>query len=188
MTPMKRVLRLLLPSGLPWRARGGWAALLDGLSASLGRVRMYLRGAVSESIPGRANESIPEWAEELGVAYAPNTNREVMKQRIRAANAAVGGQSLEYLQRQLTIEFPRADNPDVSRVLIEETGPLSIRINGDVETVDQYARLVGIVGRIFPVHVARTLNVIALSGSSVGRCGVGVCGVMRCGNDQEDGV
>lgn len=185
MALMKRVLLRLLPPGLPWQVQGDWSALLDAVATSIERARGYLGAVVDESIPGNADETIPEWADELGVLYAPNINTAVMRQRIRAANSATGGQSIDYLQRQLVVEFPRVDNPSVSRVSIVETGPMSIELRGDVDTPDQFARLIGITGRIFPVHVARSFNVIVLFGSAVARCSVGVSGVMRCGNFQE---
>ena len=83
-----------------------FSALVDALAVSFERLRVFLRGVLTESNPGTAVDTLPEWYTQLEISYDPTQLTDVLQRRAQQAHTSVGGSSIGYLNEQLQIAYP----------------------------------------------------------------------------------
>ena len=200
MAIIKRALRLLFPPGHAWTLTGTLGDLVDALAMSFSRLRTFFRGILTESLPGTAEETLPEWYESQGLEYNPTLPLAKRQKRAESAYVATGGQGFNYLQDRLQAELPEvyitestgedsagvAAITGIARCGIERCGKgillHSFLVQGYVEDSGEYNRLLSILARIFSLHLAPIMGVTNKSILGIDRCGIGRTGTARCGN------
>lgn len=196
---VSRSLHLLFPRGLAHRLPGQLGALVDALALSVDRWRLFARGAISESVPGTADETLADWYAGADVPYDSSLPLATRQARIAAVYSATGGQSFGYLQDQLQAELPELY---LQEAAIEDAGvsaasgvgrsgimragagnPLhSFSVLGFVDTTEEYNRMLAIIARIFPLHLGPIFGVSITTLLGLARAGIAKSGVMRAGN------
>lgn len=83
-----------------------FTAVIEALGNSFERLRIFLRGILSESNPGTAVETLPEWYRQLEINYDPTKTLETLQARAKQAETSVGGSSIGYLDEQIQIAYP----------------------------------------------------------------------------------
>jgi len=147
----------------------------------------------TESWPGTAVDTLPEWHNTLGVAYDP-TARSIAEQQtmLEAMETAVGGMTLAKLQAQLDKEFD-------GRVVVSEayivgsTGlarcglsvatlyALGYDVTGTVYSLTEAARVQAILQRYAPAHLEPNSLLTDLSATAVAIVGLARVGIARTG-------
>ncbi len=119
---MKRVLRRLFPPGHAWTLMGAVGDLIDALAESFSRIRTFFRGALTESFPGTAEETLSEWFEALGLKYDPTQSLSDRQARADQAYTSVGGQNKDYLEAQIQKAYPDVSLIEVDIVIENMVG------------------------------------------------------------------
>lgn len=96
--------RSLLPPS--WRLGVDLRAVIEALGVSFDRMRTFLRGVLTESNPSTAVDTLPEWFDQLGIKYDDTQTLAIKQARAQQTYAALGGQSIGYLNGQLQIAYP----------------------------------------------------------------------------------
>jgi len=173
---VNRSLRLLFPPGHAWKLPGALGTFIDALALNFDRLRLFILAVVSESLPGTAEDMLPEWYEALDLPY--DTAIPLIVRQARAANAYsfLGDQSFSQLEGYLQAELPDiylvesyTDNEAVSAISgIGESGAMrsgsgnplhTFSVMGDVDTQEEYDRLLAILAKIFPLHLEPYIGV-----------------------------
>jgi len=201
---LSKVIRSLLPRGLAWRLANWGQKLIDGLSAPFGRVHEFLRGVLKESDPSTAEDTIPEWYAMLGLPYDPTLQLKTHHLRLSTTNAAIGGQSLQYVQAQINKELPNITLREIrfnfdsmcgraicGKALCDQNAstngttytPHKYYIDGTVKSANELSRLQALVARIAPLHKDPIYNVSNLAAQNYAVCGLAVCGAAETGKE-----
>jgi uncharacterized protein YmfQ (DUF2313 family) len=106
MAVMLKALLNSLPKGHPWRAKGNFGNLVEGLSLSLDRIRIFLRGVITESNPSTAVDTLEDWFSRLGIAYDATQTLTARQKRVNQEFASVGGVNKIYVESILNISYP----------------------------------------------------------------------------------
>jgi len=173
---VNRSLRLLFPPGQAWRLPGVFGIFIDALALNFDRLRLFIRGIILESIPGTAEDMLPEWYDALDLPY--DSTLLLADRQARAANAYnfVGDQTFAYLESRLQAELPNVylvesyfDDEGVAAISgigrsgIMRSGsgnPLyTFLVFGDVDTEEEYNRMLAILAKIFPLHLEPFIGV-----------------------------
>ena len=83
-----------------------FSALVDALAVSFERLRAFLRGVLTESNPGTADDTMEEWYTQLEIDYDATKNLSELQARAKQAHTSVGGSSIGYLNEQIQIAYP----------------------------------------------------------------------------------
>ena len=83
-----------------------FSALIDALAVSFERLRVFLRGILTESNPGTADDTLEEWFEQLEISYDPTQSTETLQKRAKQAETSVGESNIDYLNTQIQISYP----------------------------------------------------------------------------------
>lgn len=174
------------------------APLVGGLSDSVADLRTSSRGLLSESWPGTAVDTLPEWHTTLGVIYDPLARSVADQQTMLAAMmTGKGGSSLTQLQAQFDKEFG-------GRVVVSEayltgiTGlalcglarcgvsspiiyALGYNVTGTIYSSTEAARVAAIIKRYGPAHLTPNSLLSDPSAVVVGIVGLGRTGLARTG-------
>lgn len=81
-------------------------ALIDALAVSFERLRVFLRGVLTESNAGTAVDTLEEWYTQLEISYDPTQSTEVLQKRAKQAVTSVGRSDIDYLNSQIQISYP----------------------------------------------------------------------------------
>ena len=103
---MKSVLLGLFPKGHPWQFPEKFKSVIEALSLSLDRVKIFLRGILLEANPGTATDTLPEWYAELGLSYDETKILTTRQSRAKQVYSSTGGQNKDYIQGQIQISYP----------------------------------------------------------------------------------
>ena len=204
---MVRVLRGLFPTV---RIVGDFRLLQAALGASLDRLRLYLRGIVTESIPSGATTTLEAWYHMLGLPYDATLTTKQLQLQARQAWTATGGAAIKSLRETIQIAFPHVDietmtaYADVSNMAgagmagrmqaidypswytpsgAGEYPVHNFYVTGTVDDIQQLLRLAGLLDRIKPAHMHEVYNVTNLSTSGTGQAGLGMAGIMEAGRE-----
>ncbi len=196
---VERALRLLFPKGLAWTLPDVLGTFVGALALSFDRLRLFLRGVLDESLPGSADDTLPEWFETLGLAHDSSQPLATRQATAEGQYTATGGQSFSYLQDQMQRELPEVflnESPledtgvsaivGIARVGVARVGKgnpaFSYFVRGFVDDSTQFARMLAILQRIFPLYLEPVIGVTNRSILGIGRVGVGHVGTARVGN------
>ncbi len=153
---MKSVLLGLFPKGHPWQFPEKFKSVIEALSLSLDRVKIFLRGILLEANPGTATDLLPEWYAELGLSYDETKTLTTRQSRAKQVYSSTGGQNKNYIQDQIQISYPD--------VVIEEyfTNPenmVGLAMVGDMQ-VQGYPSWLPVTPTdgSFPVHYYRVIG------------------------------
>jgi len=187
-----KAVRRLLPAGMAWR---GNHLLIEGLDAALDRVRDYLRAIVSEARPGSADATIDEWINLLRLSVPVDLPLSGKQAAAAAEWAAIGGQSLEYVNAKIQAVFPdiyieevggaeagTAGVGEVGAAVTETTNEYTFNyyVYGVYPLYRDFSRLQGIIARIAPLHLVPIYSVTTTD-RDVARANIAATGLARCG-------
>ena len=209
MALMQRTLRQLLPDGSPWRLAPTFRTVVDALGLSLGRARAFVDAARDESIPSRADATLAQWYQMLGLPYDATQTLATRRALAKQAYTATGGQSLDYLNAVIAIAFPDVEIEPVgvyfdpvegagageAGVMFSASYPSWLtptptdgtwpwayyRVIGEVNIVPDLTRLLGLLDRIAPAEMVPVLAVDVRSLTETAQAGLGMCGLMEAG-------
>jgi hypothetical protein len=181
---------------LDLKADGG--NILAGTADAVEDLKTQGRTVITESWPGTAVDTLPQWHDTLGVAYDP-TARSIAEQQtmLAAMETAVGGSTLAKLQAQLDKEF-------FGRIVVSEAYVIGIvgqalcglarcglaspiiyaygyNVTGTVYSSTEAARVVAILQRYAPAHLQPNSLLTDLSATAVGLVGIARVGIARVG-------
>jgi len=206
---MRRTLRSLFPSGYAWPLAGQFGQVIDALSVSLDRARDFLRGVLTESNPGTADDTLPQWFDQLGITYDETQLKSALRSRARQAFTAVGGQSKSYIESVLQLAYPGVS---LTEVEIEPVNMAGVGMVGQMQTTNYqswipvsaqdgtypvyYYRVVGevstpydlngiqnILDRIAPLTHIAVFDVTVLGITDTAQVGLGVTGLAEVGKE-----
>lgn len=211
MAVMQRTLRQLLPTGSPWQLAPTFRSVVDALGLSLGRARTFVDAARDESIPSRADATLAQWYQMLGLPYDATQTLSTRRALARQAYTATGGQSLAYLNGVIQIAFPDVELEPASAyyepvegagegeagVMFATSYPSWLtptptdgswpwayyRVVGEVNIVPDLARLLGLLDRIAPAEMEPVLAVDIRSLTETAQAGLGMTGLMEAGRN-----
>jgi uncharacterized protein YmfQ (DUF2313 family) len=98
-------LQSLFPRGHAWRLGKNLREILEALSRSYERVKLFFIGINQERIPLTAQQTLNEWAEALGLNITGSESVSDMQARLEALDTAIGGQTIAYLNSVIQKEF-----------------------------------------------------------------------------------
>lgn len=195
---MERCLRLMFPRGRPWALAGDADPLVRGIAITLERPRAAARAIVAESLPLEATESLPEWCEDLGLAYDPTLPQADTRARVDATLCALGDITLNALQVQIDRELygvivsevssdsgAGADECGVARcgAVAGDYSDRYYDVDGTVLTEEQLARLTLILQHFAPLHLEACVIVGVTGLNSTSEAGAAVCGLEQTGSN-----
>ena len=164
-------LKRLLPKGMAWRPTGYFQDVLDALAISLGRIRTFYRGIITESIPDTADDTVESWYAMLGLAYDDTLSLINQRKRIETAYTSAGGQTLQYLNAQLQNEFPLVHISEITPL-----GGFEYDIEGSVYNTADIQRLTGLIHRIAPAHLYPNYDLVILNTLDTAYAGTAITG------------
>ena len=197
---MRRVLDRLHPPGSAWRIIGDLALLMDGIADGLASARVFIRGALAESLPLTATQMLPEWHAVLGQRYDPTQTQEYQRRMLDAIWTAFGGVQLNQLNAQMHKELAGVDISEIietdttsecgvgecglaecgSTLEGSEVNPFIYLVSGTVENDTEAARVIAVIQHFAPLHLTPTSSLVILSDSGIAECGVAVVGLAEC--------
>ena len=204
---MVRVLRGLFPAV---RIVGDFRLLQAALGASLDRLRLHLRGIVTEAIPSGATTTLEAWYNMLGLPYDATLTTHHLQLMAKQAWTATGGAAVESLRETIQIAFPGVDIESIEAYANTDNmagvgmagrmqavdypswytpsgaGEYPLHyfyVSGAVEDIAQLTRLEGLLDRIKPAHMHAVYSVTNLSASGTGQAGLGMAGIMEAGRE-----
>lgn len=207
MAIMEKVIKGLFPPS--WNLTRDLKTVIEALSLSFERVRIFFSGVLTESNPGTAIETLPEWFDQEGILYDSSLP---LKKRQSLANQAyrtTGGQSIGYLNHQLQIAFPDVELQEVfidpefmagfgmAGLMMASDYPSWIpvppsggeypnfyyRVIGTVDFVSDLTRINNLLSRIMPVPYEPVFAVTILNLTPSAMAGLGMAGLMMAGRE-----
>ena len=169
----RTALTRLLPDGLAWRLTGQSAQVIDGLADSVEEALLFCGAALDEAIPSTATDTIADWYDALGLTLDQSQTLAQQRLAIAVAHTSIGGSSLDYLHGRVSMQFPLVavrELPDGSQF------GFTYEIYGNVDTINDFRRLQGLVQRIFPLHLEPQYAVIIISTVDTAYTGIATCG------------
>jgi hypothetical protein len=187
----------LLPAGR-LRLKGDGGAITGGMADAVDALKVEGRKVLTESWPGTAVDTLPQWHETLGIAYDPTARSTAEAQTMLAAmESGRGGNTLASLQAQLDKEFG-------GRVVVSEayiTGAsgiavsglarcglsssiiysLGYTVSGTVYSSTEAERVGAILARYAPAHLEPNSILTDLSATSIALSGLARTGIARTG-------
>ncbi len=150
MALIHRVLKLLFPSGHAWMLQGTLGDLISALAESFSRLRTFFRDVLTESLPGKAVETLAEWFKALGLIYdetQPLADRQAMAD---ATYTSFGGQNFDYLNPQIQKEYPLIY---LEEILGDAEKIYYYFVRGQIDDLADYNRIADVLVRIAPRHL-----------------------------------
>jgi hypothetical protein len=164
-----RTLRRLLPDGTAFRDGANLLAVAEALGLSMDRAHDFLGGVSAESIPETADATIDQWLDALGLSVPAGSSLGDKRKIASAVYAAIGGQSLDYLNAQVSAAFPNVQ-------IIETASTTDYRVVGFLPFARDFLRLAALLTRLAPLHLEAIFQVRSVYDGDVARCGIGTVG------------
>lgn len=192
---VQKALSLSFPKGRLWKFIGDAQNLIIGISLQFQAAKDQIDAAVTESFPGTAVETLPEWHEALGVKYDSTLPIDKQQKMLASIKTASGTATKPGLELQISKEY-------TGLTLTERPGgdPLAYEVTGTVDTIQDARRIGAILAHFAPLHLVPTVfgytaptqgnpNPIPptpstpsiLSTQNFARVGVAACGLARVG-------
>ena len=205
MAIMDSVLKGLFPPS--WKLTRDLKAVIESLSLSFERIRIFFNGILTESNPGTAVDTLQDWHTQEGITYDNTLSISKQQGLIKQSYSSTGGQSIGYLEEQIQISFPDVQLQEVSIEPVDQVGsgmvglmqvtdypswlpsPLSggeypnfyFRVIGDVDEVGDLTRIQNLLDKIMPVPYEAVFAVTIRNLAPVGVVGLGMTGLMMVG-------
>jgi hypothetical protein len=207
MAIMQKVFKSLFPPS--WNLTRDLKAVIESLSLSMERVRVFYTGVLTESNPSTAVDTLPDWFDQEGISYDSTETLTRRQQLANQAYSTTGGQSIGYLNYQLQIAFPDVELQEVSIspvyqvgfgmvglmvvtdypswIVIPPTGGeypnFYYRVIGEVDFVTDLERISNILSKIMPVPYEPVFAVTIRNLTPSGMVGLGMVGLMMVGRE-----
>lgn len=205
---MERSFKSLLPKD--WNPTGQLQALIEALAVSLERIRVFLRGVLTESNPGTAEEFLAEWYEQLGIKYDPTQTLANRQASASMVYGSTGGQNKDYLEEQIHKRYPDvyldyyAIDPEfmagfgMAGLMMATDYPswypspipggadpaFYYRVYGEVDQVTDLNGIYNILARIMPAPYEPIFAVTIRSLTPRADAGLGMAGLMMAGRSE----
>ena len=202
---MKKVLKGLFPPS--WGLTRDLKAVIEAISLSFDRIRVFLNGALTESNPGTAVLTQEEWHGQEGIAYDSSLSVAKNQSLSRQSYSSTGGQSPGYLTEQLQIAFPDVELQEVSidpefiagfgmaglmmatdypswLPIVPSGGDYPnfyFRVVGTVDEVQDLTRIQNLLDKIMPVPYEAVFAVTIRNLTPTAMAGIGMSGLMMAG-------
>ncbi len=208
---MNRVLRRLFPPGHAWTLTGALGDLVEALAMSFARIRTFFLGILTESLPGTADDTLPEWFEAFGLKYDPTQTLANRQARADQAYTSLGGQNKDYLEAQIQKAYPDVHlietdvNPE-NMVGLGMVGDMQVqgypswlaspstdgtfpvhyyRVAGEVNDAIDLRGLENLLDRIMPKEMEPVFEITIRNQTATSEVGLGMVGLMQVGRGQE---
>lgn len=206
-----RALRSLFPQSQAWALPATFSAVVSGLAQSIRRVYDFYRQTVQESLPGRADETLSEWYDMLGIPYDATLTLRQRRLIARQAWTNAGGSAIQRLESQVQIAFPDVTLGTISAYAditnmagIGMAGDMQatsypswlasepvdgsyavhfFRVLGEVKDIVELRRLTGLLDRIAPAHLEPVYQITILTQTPTAQAGIGMAGLMQAGRE-----
>jgi len=165
---MHTALKRLLPTGRALKFVGQGEQVLEALGTSLERPKEFLRSVQDEALPYTATNTIDEWLELFGIAVPSDTTLEEKRKIAAEAIAAIGGQSIDYINSRIQAVFPN--------VYIVENTVFTYNVLGFYPYARDFSRIQAIIARTAPLHLVPNYQTRSVYDGDVARCGIGTTG------------
>lgn len=165
---------------------------VGGISDAVMDLQTSASTLLTESWPGTAVDTLPQWHTTLGVAYDSSVTIADQQTRLAAMMTARGSMAIGLLQAQIQKEFPDVtvvetfidsqageDECGVS-VCGDTTGLIdwtSYTLDGDVPDDSAGPRLTAILARYAPAHMSPVSDLVVLSTEETSESGADECGL-----------
>lgn len=207
---IKKALRLLFPSGHAWTLTGTLGDMVDALAESFSRVRTFFRGVLTESLPGTADDTLPEWYEALGLTYDETLSLADRQARADQSYTSVGGQNKDYLEEQIQRAYPDVYLVEVDIVIANMVGigmvghmqtqsypswltppptdgsfPVHYyQVKGEVDDAVDLKGLENLLSRIAPLTHEPVWQITIRNQTATSEAGLGMAGLAQAGRGQ----
>lgn len=189
-------LKKLLPRGSLWQVKGQMAQVIEALSLSLERSKLFLVGVQREALPAVSEDMIDEWLELLGVSVPAGTTLHDKQKLAGSAYTAIGGQSFDYVTSKVqevfanvyieelsSVESGTAGVGEVGAATTESSGDFALYyyVRGFYPFAADYARVLAILTRIAPLQLVPVWAARSVYDGDVARCAIASTGRAICG-------
>jgi uncharacterized protein YmfQ (DUF2313 family) len=207
MAIMQKVIKGLFPPS--WNLTRDLKAVIEALSLSFERIRIFFSGVITESNPGTAIITLEDWFSQEGIIYDDSLSVARLQKLANQAYSTTGGQSRGYLNDQLQIAFPDVELQEVSIsnefmagfgmaglmmasdypswIVSPPTGGeypnFYFRVIGTVDYVSDLTRISNLLSRIMPVPYEPVFAVTILNLTPSAMAGLGMAGLMMAGRE-----
>ena len=186
-----------------------FSALVDALAVSFERLRVFVRGILTESNAGTADDTLEEWYLQLGISYDPSQLTETLQARAKQAQTSVGRSDIAYLNEQIQIAYPdvlleevfiepefmagfgmaglmqASDYPSwlVSPPTDGTYPNFYFRVLGEVDTTFDLFGIINLLDHIMPAPYEPVFAVTILNLTPTAMAGIGMTGLMMAGRE-----
>jgi hypothetical protein len=201
----------LFPTGLIFKWIGDINLLMEGISLFFERPLAYVRQAINESQPLKADDTLETWYKAINLVYDSNASILDRQRRISQVVNSIGAQNIVYLRDKVNLAFPQIqideyNIPLQSQVGVAQVGlaqvtnfpswiPLEFydspdvgslfKVSGSVDTIRQFVQLQDIIARYFPLRLQPVYVDITFL-QQAGVCAIGQVGIAEVGRTVEN--
>ena len=184
-------------------------ALIESLGDSFERLRIFLRGVLTESNPGTADDTLEEWYTQLEINYDPTKVLTELQNRAKQAHTSVGGSSIGYLDDQIQIAYPDVFLQEVvidpeqmagfgmAGLMMASDYPVWLvspptdgtypnffyQVLGEVDNTWDLFGILNLLDHIMPAPYEPVLSVTIRNLTPTAMAGIGMCGLMMAGRE-----
>ena len=204
---MEKSLKGLFPPD--WNLIDDLKAVIESLSLSFERMRVFLNGVLNESNPSTAVETLEEWFNQEGIAYDSTQSTARLQELANQSYSNAGGQDPDYLNTQLQKAFPDVQLQEVNispefmagfgmaGLMMASSYPswltptptdgsypnFYFRVIGEVDFVSDLNRIANLLDKIMPVPYEPVFSVTIRNLTPSAMAGLGMSGLMMAGRE-----
>jgi len=204
---MEKSLKGLFPPD--WSLIADLKAVIESLSLSFERMRVFLNGVLDESNPSTAVETLEEWFNQEGIVYDSTQSTSRLQELANQAYSNAGGQDPDYLNTQLQKAFPDVQLQEVSidpefqagfgmaGLMMASNYPswlvptptdgsypnFYFQVIGEVDEVSDLNRITNLLDKIMPVPYEPVFSVTIRNLTPSAMAGLGMSGLMMAGRE-----
>jgi len=204
---MEKSLKGLFPPD--WNLIDDLKAVIESLSLSFERMRVFLNGVLDESNPSTAVETLEEWFNQEGIIYDSTQSTARLQELANQSYSNAGGQDPDYLNTQLQKAFPDVQLQEVfiapefqagfgmAGLMMASNYPVWLvptptdgsypnfyfRVVGEVDFVSDLNRIQNLLDKIMPVPYEPVYAVTILNLTPSAMAGLGMSGLMMAGRE-----
>ncbi len=204
-------LKTLFPRGEAWRFPVKFRSVRDALSLQLDTVKVFLEEVITESNPGTAEDTLPEWYDQLNIRYDDTRSVRSLQERANQIYSAIGGQSKEYIEGQIQTAYPDAyideyNVPYTSMVGLGMVGLMQVGsypvwyagdmdgefpvysyfVRGEVDDIQDLLNIQNLLSRIAPATHHPVYQVTIRNQTETAEVGLAMAGLAQVGRTKED--
>jgi len=204
---MEKSLKGLFPPD--WNLIDDLKAVIESLSLSFERMRVFLNGVLDESNPSTAVETLEEWFNQEGIIYDSTQSTARLQELANQSYSNAGGQDPDYLNTQLQKAFPDVQLQEVfiapefqagfgmAGLMMASSYPswltptptdgsypnFYFQVVGEVDEVSDLNRITNLLDKIMPVPYEPVFSVTIRNLTPSAMAGLGMSGLMMAGRE-----